>query len=122
MSGLRGPVYVSRSTKTKNLIGIAFSLFVVRSICALLTSSQAPASKAQADANPPGKIVFENSEVVGNTAPALTVTAISPTSGTTSSMKLWFASFRHLVIRSFEENVVDSRGETVASTVWAKIP
>lgn len=84
MSGLRGPVYATRTTKTKNLIGIVFSLVVVRSICALFTSSQVPASKAQADANPPGKIVLDNFEVVSNTAPAPTLTANSPTSGATS--------------------------------------
>ena len=84
MSGLRGPVYATRTIKTKNLIGIVFSLVVVRSICALLASAQAPASKAQTDANPPGKIVLDSLEVVSNTAPAPTVTAISPTSGATS--------------------------------------
>jgi IPT/TIG domain len=71
MSGLRGPVYAT--IKTKNL--------VVRS---LLTSSQAPASRIQVGANPPGKNVFENFEFVSNTAPSPTVTSISPTSGTTS--------------------------------------
>lgn len=80
MSGLRGPVYATRTIKTKNLIGIVFSFVVVRSICALL----APASKAQTDANPPGKIVLDSLEVVSNTALAPTVTAISPTSGATS--------------------------------------
>jgi IPT/TIG domain len=37
----------------------------------------------QVEANAPGKVIFDNFEVAGNT-PAPTVTAISPTSGTTS--------------------------------------
>ena len=38
----------------------------------------------QVEANAPGKVIFDNFEVASNTAPAPTVTAISPTSGTTS--------------------------------------
>jgi hypothetical protein len=38
----------------------------------------------QVEANAPGKVIFDNFEVANNTAPAPTVTAISPTSGTTS--------------------------------------
>ena len=141
MSVLRGPVYATRTIKTKNVIGIVFSLVVVRSICALLTSSQAPASKTEAETNPPGKIVFDNSEFVSNTAPSPTVTAISHTSGTpsggtfvtltetglpagatTGGTAATNVSLRSLGIRSFEENIVGSRGETGASTVWAKTP
>ena len=152
MSGLRGTVYATRTIKTKNVIGIVFSLVVARSICALLTSSQAPASRAQAETDLPGKIVSDNSEFVSNTAPSSTVNAISPTSGNTSggtfvtltgtglpagvttggtsatniivvsSLKPWFVLLRYLVTRSFEENIVGSRGETGASTVWAKTP
>jgi len=69
MSGLRAPVYTTRT-----IIGVVFSLMAVRLAGALLT--QAPASKTQTDANPPGKI--------SNTAPVPTVTAIPRTSRATS--------------------------------------
>ncbi|HYV12618.1 MAG TPA: IPT/TIG domain-containing protein [Pyrinomonadaceae bacterium] len=39
---------------------------------------------SQVDANPPGKVIFDDFEATCNTAPSPTVTTISPTSGATS--------------------------------------
>src|ERR1044072_7955674 len=42
------------------------------------------AGTSQSESNAPGTIIFDNFEVADNTAPAPTISAISPTSGTTS--------------------------------------